>query len=236
MALDTILSQFAEYLGSEVKRVEGLIPTGGNTGSQSDNSLIISGNGRPDKPDTTDGKITGSEPNGTFYNSLNGDNVGAYLWQKQKGNWNVVSGDTGSKRVGRFAVNVKEGAVQLRRVNNTVECSFSKGRWDTISFRGTKDPRFVRKNHTKRMDIITRTGIVFGFRATTPVMLPVYDDDGNYVAVVYVGSKADSNYIELRFKEGLPVEDLNYMRMPVITWITDDAFPEQSNIDYLTRS
>ena len=236
MAIDTILTQFAEYLGSEIKRVEGLIPTGGNTGGQSDNSLIITGNGRPDKPDTTDGKITGSEPNGTFYNSLNGDNVGAYLWQKQKGNWNVVSGDTGSKKVGRFAVNVKEGAVQLRRVNNTVECSFSKGRWDTISFRGTKDPRFVRKNHTNRMDIITRTGIVFGFRATTPVMLPVYDDDGNYVAVVYVGSKADSNYIELRFKEGLPVEDLNYMRMPVITWITDDAFPEQSNIDYLTRS
>lgn len=199
------------------------------------NTMIV-GIGRPDKPDTTDGKITGNEPNGTIYNSLNGDNVGAYLWQKQKGNWNVVSGDTGSKRVGRFAVNVKEGAVQLRRVNNTVECSFSKGRWDTISFRGTKDPKFVRKNHTKRMDIITRSGIVFGFRATTPIMLPVYDDDGNYVAVVYVGSKADSNYIELRFKEGLPVEDLNYMRMPVITWITDDAFPEQSNIDYLTRS
>lgn len=86
------------------------------------------------------------------------------------------------------------------------------------------------------MDIITRSGIVFGFRATTPVMLPFYDDDGNYIAVVYVGSKADSNYIEIRFKDGLPVEDLNYMRMPVITWITDDAFPEQSNIDYLTRS
>lgn len=199
-------------------------------------NTIIVGNGRPDKPDTTDGKITGSEPNGTFYNSLNGNNVGAYLWQKQKGTWNVIAGDTGSKQVGKFAVNVKEGAVQLRRVNNMVECSFSKGRWDTISFRGTKDPKFVRKNHNKRMDIITRTGIVFGFRATTPVMLPVYDDDGNYVAVVYVGSKADSSYIELRFKEGLPVEDLNYMRMPVITWITDDAFPEQSNIDYLTRT
>lgn len=206
------------------------------------NTMIV-GIGRPDKPETTadelrgvPAKIKGNEPNGTIYNSIDGAGVGAYLWQKQKGNWNVISGDTGSKRVGRVAVNIKEGAVQLRRVNNTVECSFSKGRWDTISFRGTKDPKFVRKNHSKRMDIITRSGIVFGFRATTPVMLPVYDDDGNYVAVVYVGSKADSNYIELRFKEGLPVEDLNYMRMPVITWITDDAFPEQSNIDYLTRS
>jgi len=199
-------------------------------------NTIIVGNGRPDKPDTTDGKITGSEPNGTFYNSTNGAGVGAYLWQKQNGQWNVISGDTGSKQVGRFAVNVKEGSVQLRRVNNTVECSFSKGRWDTISFRGTKDPKFVRKNHSKRMDIITRSGIVLGFRATTPVMLPFYDDDGNYVAVVYVGSKADSNYIEIRFKEGLPEQDLNYMRMPVITWITDDPFPEQSNIDLLTRS
>lgn len=199
------------------------------------NTMIV-GNGRPDKPDTTDGKITGSEPNGTIYNSTNGAGVGAYLWQKQKGKWNVISGDTGSKRVERFAVNVKEGTVQLRRVNNMVECSFSKGRWDTISFRGTKDPKFVRKNHSKRMDIITRSGIILGFRATTPVMLPFYDDDGNYVAVVYVGSIADANYIELRFKEGLPVEDLNHMRMPVITWITDDPFPEQSNIDLLTRS
>lgn len=243
MAFDTAITELAEYIGSEVRRVENKIPTG--ISAQPTNSNIITGNGRPDKPDTTrflngsnvyENTIKGDEPNGAIYNSIDGAGVGAYLWQKQKGDWNVVSGDTGSKRVGRFAVNVKEGAIQLRRVNNTVECSFSKGRWDTISFRGTKDPKFVRKNHSKRMDIITRSGIPFGFRATTPVMLPVYDDDGNYVAVVYVGSKADSNYIELRFKEGLPVEDLNYMRMPVITWITDDLFPEQSNIDYLTRS
>ena len=57
-------------------------------------------------------------------------------------------------------------------------------------------------------------------------MLPFYDDDGNYVAVVYIGSMADSNYIELRLKDSLPTEDLNYMRMPVISWITDEPFPE----------
>ena len=46
-------------------------------------SVLMQGNGRPDKPETTGGKITGREPNGTFYNSTNGAGVGAYLWQKQ---------------------------------------------------------------------------------------------------------------------------------------------------------
>ena len=126
----------------------------------------------------------------------------------------------------RDSVNVKEGYISLRRVNNTVECSFSKGRWDTISFRGTKDPKFTRKNHVKRMDLLPRQKIPVGFRTKTPIMLPFYDDDGNYVAVVYIGSMADSNYIELRLKDSLPTEDLNYMRMPVISWITDEPFPE----------
>lgn len=126
----------------------------------------------------------------------------------------------------RDSVNVKEGYISLRRVNNTVECSFSKGRWDTISFRGTNDPKFTRKNHAKRMDILPRQKIPLGFRTSVPIMLPFYDDDGNYVAVVYVGSRADSNYIELRCKDKLPTEDLNYMRMPVISWITDEPFPE----------
>ena len=43
-------------------------------------SVLIQGNGRPDKPDTTrflngsnvyENKIKGNEPNGTFYNSIN---------------------------------------------------------------------------------------------------------------------------------------------------------------------
>lgn len=224
MTFQTGVTEFAEFLGTEIKRIEKKIPTDGG-GSQSSDSPIITGNGRPDKPETTGGKITGREPNGTFYSSTNGAGVGAYLWQKQNNKWVVISGDTGDRRM-NTSVNIKEGYISLRRVNNTVECSFSKGRWDTVSFYGSSNSKFTRKNHTKRMDLLPNSKIPLGFRTSVPIMLPFYSDDGDNIATVYVGSRADSNYIELRFKDKLPTDDLNYMRMPVISWITDEPFPD----------
>ncbi len=224
MAFDTAITKLAEYIGSEVRRVENKIPT--EISTQPTNSNTITGTGRPDKPDTTDGKITGREPNGAFYNSTNGAGVGAYLWQKQNGQWTVISGDTGIRRLSNISVNIKEGAIHLRRVNNRVECSFYAGRWDTISFYGSSNPNFTRKNHAKRMDILPPPRIPVGFRTRTPIMLPFYSDDGEEIAVVYVASIGDRAYIELRFKDKVPTADLDYMRMPVISWITDDPFPD----------
>lgn len=226
MTLQANISEFAEFMGTEIKRIEKKIPTDGGGGSQSSDSQIITGNGRPDKPETTGGKITGREPNGTFYNSTNGAGVGAYLWQKQNNKWVVISGDTGSRRMTRDSVNVKEGAIYLRRVGNMVECSFTTGRWGTISFYGSGNSRFTRKNHAKRMDILPREKIPLGFRATVPVMLPFYNDEGENVALVYVAHTLDNNYIELRFNGNVSTSDMDYMRMPVITWITNDPYPE----------
>lgn len=218
------ISEFAEFMGTEIKRIEKKIPEGG--ASQSSDSPIITGNGQPDKPETTGGKITGNEPNGTFYNSTNGAGVGAYLWQKQNGQWTVISGDTGIRRLSNISVNIKEGAIHLRRVNNRVECSFYAGRWDTISFYGSSNPKFTRKNHAKRMDILPPPRIPVGFRTRTPIMLPFYSDDGDEIATVYVASIGDRAYIELRFRDKVPTTDLDYMRLPVVSWITDDPFPE----------
>lgn len=226
MALDTSLNQFAEFIGSEVKRVEGLIPTGGNTGGQSSNSPIITGNGRPDKPSTTDNKITGNEPNGTFYSSLDGARVGAYLWQKQKNQWNVVSADTGERDMSRHSINIKSGNISLRRINNTVECTFSGGQWDAIYFYGTANSNFKKKSHAKRMDILPNSRIPLGFRSAKSIMLPFYNDDGIHVGMVYVGGIRNYNYIELRFKDKPPAEDMDIIRMPIISWITTDPFPE----------
>ena len=232
MTLQANISEFAEFMGTEIKRIEKKIPEGGR-GSQSSDSMIITGTGRPDKPDTTGdvlngvaNKIKGNEPNGTLYNSTNGAGVGAYLWQKQNNKWVVISGDTGSRRMSRDSVNIKEGSITLRRVNNTVECSFSKGRWDTISFYGSSNSKFTRKNHAKRMDILPNNKIPFGFRTSIPVMLPFYSDDGDEIATVYVASIGDRAYIELRFRDKVPTADMDYMRMPVISWITDDPFPD----------
>lgn len=225
MTFQTGVTEFAEFVGSEIKRIEKKIPTDGS-GSQSSDSTIITGAGRPDKLETTQGKITGREPNGTFYNSTNGAGVGAYLWQKQNGQWTVISGDTGIRRLSNISVNIKEGAIHLRRVNNRVECSFYAGRWDTISFYGSSNPKFTRKNHAKRMDILPPPRMPVGFRTRTPIMLPFYSDDGDEIATVYVASIGDRAYIELRFRDKVPTADLDYMRMPVISWITDDPFPD----------
>mgnify|MGYP003081781416 CR=1 FL=1 len=225
MTFQTGVTEFAEFVGSEIKRIEKKIPADGG-GSQSSDSTIITGNGRPDKLETTQGKITGREPNGTFYNSTNGAGVGAYLWQKQNGQWTVISGDTGIRRLSNISVNIKEGGIHLRRVNNRVECSFCAGRWDTISFYGSSNPKFTRKNHAKRMDILPPPRIPVGFRTRTSIMLPFYSDDGDEIATVYVASIGDRAYIELRFRDKVPTADLDYMRMPVISWITDEPFPE----------
>lgn len=225
MTFQANISEFAEFMGTEIKRIEKKIPTDGGNGQSSD-SAIITGNGRPDKPETTGGKITGREPNGTFYSSLDGARVGAYLWQKQNNKWVVISADTGERRMSKTSVNIKEGDIYLRRVNNMVECSFTNGRWGTISFYGSNNSKFTRKNHAKRMNILPDFRIPLGFRTNTPFMLPFYNDDGDYMAVLYVGNRSDRSYIELRFKDNVPTADLDYMRLPVISWITDDPFPE----------
>lgn len=189
-------------------------------------SVLIQGNGRPDKPETTGGKITGREPNGTFYNSTNGAGVGAYLWQMQNGKWVAISADTGVRRVTQGAVNIKSGYVSLRRVNNTVECAFTGGAWGAIYFYGSASPNFKKKSHPKRMDILGNSQIPLGFRATNSIMLPFYSDDGEHLGMVYVGGRSNYNYIELRFKDKPPTADMDIVRMPVISWITDEPFPD----------
>lgn len=223
MTLQANISEFAEFMGTEIKRIEKKIPDGGS--SQSSDSMIITGNGRPDKPDTTDGKITGREPNGTFYSSTNGAGVGAYLWQKQNGNWIVISGDTGN-RIMRSAINIKSGFVYLQRINNLVICSFTGGAWSSISFYGKNNSNFKRKTHAKRFDLLRTNGIPQGFRTPLAFMLPFYSDDGVQVGMVYVGGTGNYNYIELRFNHDVPTEDLDLMRLPVITWVTNEPFPE----------
>lgn len=224
MTFQANISEFAEFMGTEIKRIEKKIPTDGGNGQSSD-SAIITGDGRPDKPDTTDGKITGREPNGTFYSSTNGAGVGAYLWQKQNGNWIVISGDTGN-RIMRSAINIKSGFVYLQRINNLVICSFTGGAWSSISFYGKNNSNFKRKTHAKRFDLLRTNGIPQGFRTPLAFMLPFYSDDGVQVGMVYVGGTGNYNYIELRFNHDVPTEDLDLMRLPVITWVTNEPFPE----------
>lgn len=224
MTIEAGLNEFAEYLGSEIRRVENKIPTVGGQSNSPASAQIIAGEGRPDKPETTGGKITGSEPNGTFYNATNGGGGGAYLWHKQAGKWTVIYGDTGYKQQVQ-AVNIKQGYVALRRVNNTVECHFSGGPWGGISFYGSANPKFIRKSHAKRMDVLGNSKIPIGFRPDISIMVPFYNDDGDHIGMVYVGGRFNYNYIELRFAGNVPSADLDAVRLPILTWMTNEPFP-----------
>lgn len=229
MAIDTALTQFAEFMGSEVKRVEGLIPTGGGT-SQPTNSPIIYGVGRPDNRTSTNGKITGNEPDGTVYISSDGAGVKAWEWIKVNGTWQVSYGDTGEINMSSHSVNIKSGNIALRRINNIVQCTFSNGQWDAIYFYGRSNPQYRAKSHAKRMDLLPNSRIPQGFRSTKSIMLPFYNDDGVHIGMVYVGGLRNYNYIELRFTDKPPEADMDIIRMPVITWITDDPFPRSLTI------
>lgn len=230
MAIDTTLTQFAEFMGSEVKRVESLIPTGGGGTSQPTNSPIIYGVGRPDDRTTTNGKITGNEPDGTVYISSDGAGVRAWQWIKARGTWQVSYGDTGEINMASHSVNIKSGNIALRRINNIVQCTFSNGQWDAIYFYGRSNPNYRSKSHAKRMDLLPNSQISQGFRSTKSIMLPFYNDDGVHVGMVYVGGLRNYNYIELRFTDKPSEADMDIIRMPVITWITNDPFPRTLEI------
>ena len=65
----------------------------GLTGSPSE--YIKVGAGRPDAPTTTNGIITGSEPIGCEYRSIDGGGIGATSWLKHENKWNVHKMDSG---------------------------------------------------------------------------------------------------------------------------------------------
>lgn len=222
--LDTILTQFAEFMGSEIKRVENKIPTSGS--SQPIDLPIITGAGRPDKPDTTGGKIKGDEPNGTVYISNDGAGVGAWKWIKTKNKWEVVYGDTGD--ITMPAKNLVAGNwVKIRRYNNLVILSAGGGQWGWFQVIGKASQGFYRrKANPKLITIIPLQGIKQGFRTNFSILKSFYNDDGVELGKVYVAGNNDYNYIELRFNED--VKDTNYtdLRFPDLMWYTTDPFPE----------
>ena len=72
----------------------------GETGApgvvSSASSYVLVGPGRPDAPSTTGGVITGAEPVGARYESVDEAGVGARTWRKVAGGkWVVTDGDTG---------------------------------------------------------------------------------------------------------------------------------------------
>ena len=85
-------------------------------------SYVIVGPGRPDVPSTTAGTITGNEPVGARYESVDEAGVGARTWRKVAGNkWVVTDGDTGWRTLWTTTTSTGNAVtLNARRLTGTV--------------------------------------------------------------------------------------------------------------------
>lgn len=195
-------------------------------------STTIIGVGRPDKPDTTNGKIKGDEPNGSVYDSIDGAGVGAWQWQKRDGVWVVTVGDTGL--ITLKTQNLKAGAyVKLQRINNIVFCFMGGLNWGLFGYKGKKEGGFIPRQ-AGRIDIVAQGNIPIGFRAVSSLSYSFYDDDtGRSVANLYIGGKQDANFMritpfhenpKIRGNDAIPDIGASNLRTPAIIWVTNDKW------------
>lgn len=197
-------------------------------------STTIVGVGRPDKPDTTNGKIKGTEPNGSVYESMDGAGVGAWQWQKRDDKWVVTVGDTGL--ITLKTQNLKAGAhIKLQRINNIVFCFMGGLSWGLFGYLGKKEGGFIPRQ-SGRIDIVAQGNIPVGFRAVSSLSYSFYDDDtGRAVANLYIGGQKDSNFMritpfhenpKIRGNDAIPDIGASNLRTPAIIWITDENWIE----------
>lgn len=197
------------------------------------NALI--GAGRPDKPETTNGVVKGTEHDGMMYQSTDGAGVGAFLWQRVNGKWVVVYGNTGLITL-KSTKSLKAGAyIKFQRINNTVYCFMGGLSFDLFGYLGKTEKGFYSRQPA-RVEVIGQGGIPEGFRASASLNFQLFDDDTNKpVAGVYVGGVKDANFMRFTpYKEGATGKPTNdwipdvgptNLRPQAMMWTTDDPFP-----------
>ena len=197
------------------------------------NALI--GAGRPDKPETTNGVVKGTEHDGMMYQSTDGAGVGAFLWQRVNGKWVVIYGNTGLITL-KNTKSLKAGAyIKFQRINNTVYCFMGGLSFDLFGYLGKTEKGFYSRQPA-RVEVIGQGGIPEGFRASASLNFQLFDDDTNKpVAGVYVGGVKDANFMRFTpYKEGATGKPTNdwipdvgptNLRPQAMMWTTDDPFP-----------
>lgn len=196
---------------------------------------VVLGSGRPDKPETTSGKITGNEPNGTIYESSDGGRVGAWKWQKRNGKWMVTDGDTGL--VNAVTKNLKPGAyIKLRRQGNLVSCHMGGLSWGLFGYLGKTEKGYLPRQ-PGRVEVIGTSGIPLGFRSDDSCGFSLYDDDTNRaVAGIYVGGVGDANFMrftpyhadpKIKGNDAIPDIGPKNLRPPAMMWTTSDPWPDK---------
>ena len=186
------------------------------------NEYEIHGQGMPN------GKVTA--PVGTTYVDTAVTN-GALKWIKRtpSGNqgWAVLDGDTGWKTLNAVS-KLGNSYVKARRVNDTVYLQFGGLQWGWFGIIRRNGLGFVAHpgNREKKCFILTNGQMPYGYRTSTSLIGPIYNDDGVPYGTWYLGGYGDANHLRFQFLDTIPIDkDIGDIRVSNISYVTDDPWP-----------
>ena len=191
-----------------------------NTGQV--NEYEIHGTGMPN------GKVDGTI--GQTYVDTKKTN-GALKWIKRtpSGNqgWAVLDGDTGWKTLNAVS-KLGNSYVKARRVNDTVYLQFGGLQWGWFGIIRRNGLGFVAHpgNREKKCFILTNGQMPYGYRTSTSLIGPIYNDDGVPYGTWYLGGYGDANHLRFQFLDTIPIDkDIGDIRVSNISYVTDDPWP-----------
>jgi hypothetical protein len=229
------LEEFAQAVGRDVKSLNQkpeprLTLTGNTLGIVGGNNVTlplpenvgheIRGTGSPE------GRITAEI--GTTYVDVNVTN-GALKWIKESGNgntgWKVLIGDTGWRTLNNVS-RVENAFIKVRRMNNQILYNLDGLGWGIFEIVSRGSEKFRIQGSTYGVRILEPGGIPFGFRSESSFSTAVFNDSGSFVGSCYVGGEGESNFMELKFNNGIPNDnDITDLRVSLISYLTDDPWP-----------
>ena len=200
-----------------------ILPASGQNGSStSTSSSELVGEGIPN------GKVDGTL--GQTYVDTRKTN-GALKWIKRtaSGNqgWAVLDGDTGWKTLNASS-KLGNSYVKARRVNDTVYLQFGGLQWGWFGIVRRNGLGFVAHpgNRDKKCFILTNGQVPYGYRTSTSLIGPIYNDDGIPYGTWYLGGYGDANQLRFQFLDPIPIDkDIGDIRVSNISYVTDDPWP-----------
>ena len=196
------------------------LPTSSQNAPTSSSDLI--GEGMPN------GKVDGTI--GQTYVDTKKTN-GALKWIKRtpSGNqgWAVLDGDTGWKTLNAVS-KLGNSHVKARRVNDTVYLQFGGLQWGWFGIIRRNGLGFVAHpgNREKKCFILTNGQMPYGYRTSTSLIGPIYNDDGVPYGTWYLGGYGDANHLRFQFLDTIPIDkDIGDIRVSNISYVTDDPWP-----------
>ena len=199
-----------------------VLPTSASTTAEQVNEYEIHGQGMPN------GKVTA--PVGTTYVDTAVTN-GALKWIKRSGTnnqgWEVLTGDTGWRTL-NIVSKLGNSFLKVRRKNDTVTYQFGGLQWGWFGIARRGTPAFASHpgNREKKCFILPNGYVPYGFRASSSLIGPIFNDDGVPYGTWYVGSYSDANHLRFQFNDPVPTDrDIGDIRVSTISYLTDDPWP-----------